>query len=185
VKAAAAGAARRYARALLDVAAQKDDPARLREELRAAVALLQGNRELSAALAHPGLGSERRRRLALAIFEGKSSPLFSRLLALLAERGRTGLLSEIERAYAAAWNAQRGAVSAQAVSALPLDAAQQDGLKSAIRGATGREVELETQVDASLIGGVLVTMDGRTYDGSVRRQLARLREALAGGGSGA
>jgi F-type H+-transporting ATPase subunit delta len=139
VKPAQAGAARRYARALLDVALEKGDPARLREELRTVAGLLREHRTLALALSHPAIGAERRRALVRAILEGSgASGLLGRLMDLLAERGRFGLLPAIAVAYEAAWNAQRGVVAAEAVTAQPLDGDVRDRLAAALRAASGR-----------------------------------------------
>jgi F-type H+-transporting ATPase subunit delta len=175
-----AGSARRYARALLDVALAQADPAQLREELRRGVALLQAEQELRAALTHPGVSAERRRAIAQAVFAGRSSPLLTRLLAMLAERGRVALLPEIERAFGEAWNAHRGVLTAEATTAVALDAAQVRGLGEALRRVSGQDVELRHGVDPAVLGGVMVRMGERTYDGTVRAQLAGLRRRLHG-----
>lgn len=186
MKPALESAARRYARALLDVALEKGDPAQLREELRAVEGLLRDNRDLELALTHPALGAERRRGLVRAVLAGRGvSALLERLLDLLAERARLALLPGIAAAYEAAFNAERGVVAALAVTAQPLDAAQREALTQALRQASGRDVELTTSVDPTTLGGVLVRMGGKTYDGTVRRQLARLRERLVLGAHGA
>jgi F-type H+-transporting ATPase subunit delta len=78
------------------------------------------------------------------------------------------------------WNAHRGAVAAEAVTAVPLDEAQTRALVETLRRATGKEVELRSRTDAALLGGLVVRMAGRTYDGSVRGRLKSLRERLVG-----
>jgi F-type H+-transporting ATPase subunit delta len=181
MKPAAAGSARRYARALLDVALAQGDPAALREDLRRGAALLSAERELSGVLAHPGVPADRRRAIAKAVFAGRSSPLMERLVDLLAERGRVALLPEIESAFAEAWNAHRGVVAAEATSAVALDPAQVQALGGALRTVSGREVELRQRVDPAVLGGVVVRMGERTYDGTVRAQLAGLRQRLLHG----
>lgn len=182
MKAPPAGLARRYAQALLDVAAEKGDPAKLREELREVVKLMEEHEDLAAVLTHPALSAERKRGVLGALFtEKRASELLRRLLDLLVRRDRLSLLPAIEASFAAQWNARRGVITAEAVSAAPLDAAQNTALSAAIRKATGLEVELKPTVDPSLMGGLLVRMGGRTYDGSVRRRLRALRERLAQG----
>ena len=176
-----AGSARRYARVLLEVALAQGDPAGLREELRSAAALLRDAGELAAALTHAGVPAERRRAVAKAVFGGPCSALLARLLDVLAERGRVALLPEIESAFAEAWNAHRGVVAAEATSAVPLDPAQAEALGAALRAVSGREVELRHRVDPGVLGGVRVRMAERTYDGTVRAQLAGLRRRLLHG----
>ena len=174
------GAARRYARALLDVAVQQGDPEAVRRELREATTLLAAQTELRSALLHPALPAERRTKLVDAVWGGRATKLTARLMALLAERGRIGLLGAIEESFGALWNAHRGAVAAEAVSAVPLEVDQTRALVETLRGATGKEVELQSTTDPALLGGLVVKMAGRTYDGSVRGRLKAMRERLVG-----
>ncbi len=174
-------AARRYARALLEVALGKGDAARLKDELRQASELVAANGELSAALNHPGLGVERRQRLVKAVFGGRGSELLNRLLALLAEKDRMALLPEVADAFERAWNQHQGVLTAEAVSAQALDETERGTLRAALESATGRAVEIKTRVDPALVGGVVVTLLGKTYDGSIRAQLGLLRERLVRG----
>jgi len=172
------GAARRYARALLDVALPQGDPESLRRELGEARATIDAHKELRAALEHPALPSESKRKLVAALWGGRGSKILGRLLDMLAERGRFPLLPAIEEAFTALWNVHRGVVSAEAVSAVPLDEAQTRAVAEALRKATGKEVELRTRTDAAVLGGVLVNMAGSTYDGTVRGRLRALRRRL-------
>jgi len=174
------GAARRWARALLDVSLQQGDPAAVRRELREVGATIQSHPELRAALEHPALSSEAKRKLVAALWGGRGSKVLGRLLDMLAERGRVPLLPAIEEAFIALWNAQRGAVSAEAVSAVPLDEAQTRAVAEALGRATGKEVELQTRTDPAVLGGVVVNMAGSTYDGTVRGRLRALRQQLVG-----
>jgi F-type H+-transporting ATPase subunit delta len=179
------GAARRYARALLDLAREKGDPEAVRRELRESRELLESHAELGSALSHPTLRGERRKRIVTSVWGGRVSPLTLRLLELLAERGRFGLLPSIEASFSALWNQERGVVAAEAVSAVTLDPAQQARLREALAAAVGKQVDLVTSLDASLRGGLLVRMEGRTYDGSVRGRLRALRERLVRDAPGA
>ena len=91
-----------------------------------------------------------------------------------------GALPSIAREYGRLWNAQRGVVEAEAVSASALDETEARGVSAAVSGALGKQVELRRRVDPRLMGGLLLRMEGRVYDGSVRARLRALRERLAG-----
>jgi F-type H+-transporting ATPase subunit delta len=179
MKRASPAAARRYARALLDLATQAGDPAALREDLRSARVVLASEPRLAGLLASPALATDARKRLLGAVFaERGASALLVRLLELLAERRRMELLPAIVDAYGALWNAQRGVASAEAVSARPLAEDERRALVAALEKTTGLGIELETREDPSLLGGLLVRVAGRSYDGSVRARLRALRARL-------
>lgn len=173
--------ARRYARALLDVASSEGGTAvsALRDELRGFVPQLDAHPQLRLALAHPALDAAAKRRVVLALAErAKVSPLVKRLIELLSARDRLGLLADVAEAYAQLANAALGVVAAEAVSAVPLAAQQKKALESALKGGAA-SVELVERVDPALVGGLVVHAFGRIYDGSVRTRLNALRRRLA------
>lgn len=173
--------ARRYARALVSVATERslDSAVALRDELRAFASLLARTSELRATLLQPTLRPVPRRRIVAALAkQARASELLSRLLLLLADRGRLSILPALAEVYAEQLNAERGVVTAQAVSASPLAAAERQALAAAL----GKTAEVESQVDPAVLGGLLVRVGGKTYDGTVRTRLAVLRRQLAGCG---
>jgi F-type H+-transporting ATPase subunit delta len=101
-------------------------------------------------------------------------------MQLLVERDRVFILPAITEAFIEAWNEARGVIAAAAVSAVELDAAQRQALSEALAKAAGKSVELQTRVDAAVLGGLRVTMGGRTLDGTVAAQLQALRRRLQG-----
>ena len=179
----APGTARRYARALLDVALEKGAAEPLRGELQEMAAVIGAHADLASLLANPAVSAERKKKLVSAVASrAKASDLLARLLTLMGERDRLDLLPMVSAAYAKLWNAHRGVVAAEAVSAIPLDDTQTRDVARALGAATGRQVDLSSRVDPRLLGGMLVKMEGRTYDGSVRARLQALRRTLAGTG---
>jgi F-type H+-transporting ATPase subunit delta len=175
--------ARRYARALLDVGGRQGREAALalRDELRGFAALVSGHAELRRALVHPGLGAEERRRVIAAVAEnaGASEPV-RRLVDLLAVRDRLSLLTDVAEAYAEAANAAHGVISAEVASAVALAEPQ----RTALAGALGEAVELRARVEPELLGGLLVRVGGKTYDGTVRARRAALRRRLGASSPG-
>ena len=184
MKATAAGAARRYARALLELALAQGAGEEVRRGLRETVRLLAAQPELRVVLLHPAIGAEKKRAVVEAVWKGEHA-LVRRLVLLLAERERVDLLPDLERVYSQLWNAQRGVVEAEALSVRPLDEAQRKALVDALKRLSGREVELTAQVAPDILGGVVVRMDGKVYDGSVRGRLRALRRHLIGEAEGA
>src|SRR6185295_14495679 len=126
-------AARRYARALLEVSFQaaEGDPAALRRELAEAGALLQSQHALAEALGSPAVPLEAKRQVVQDVWRGASA-LLRRLLEMLVERGRIGLLDTIATTYAQLWNAARGVLPAEATSAVPLSEEQLSAVQRAL-----------------------------------------------------
>ncbi|PYQ42026.1 MAG: ATP synthase F1 subunit delta [Acidobacteria bacterium] len=173
-------AARRYARALLDVALEKGD-ADLRPDLEDLGQLYADNAQLRTMLLHPGVPAEKKTAVIAALLEGRPSELLQRLVGLLVQRDRVELLPLVAKAYVRQWNTSKGIVAAEAVSARELDETEARAVSAAAARATGgKQIDLRRRVDASLVGGLLLRMEGRVYDGSVRSRLRALRERLAG-----
>jgi F-type H+-transporting ATPase subunit delta len=177
--------ARRYASALLDVALQGASPAEaesVRRDIRGALELLAEHKSLAGVLAHPAIPSEKKAQVVAAVWtEARASRVFGRFMALLVEHGRVQLLPAIEASYSAQWNERRNVALAQVVSAVALQPAQVAAIAGVLESVTTRGVEIESRLDPEMLGGVLVRVGGRSYDGTVRGRLRALRERLAGG----
>jgi len=173
--------ARRYARALLQVADAKGKttPLELRDELRGFASALEAHAGLRRALAQPMLGAEAKRKVVTALADAaKASALVRKLVEVLAARDRLALLGEVAAAYSDLANASKGVVAAEVISAVPLAPAQRKALEQTLAGQAG-SIELTSEVEPGLVGGLVIRMAGRTYDGSVRTRLAALRRRLA------
>ena len=175
--------ARRYARALLEVVLEnKGDAQALRQELHQAADLLLGHPELARILQDPAVAVARKRKILEALWR-KAHPgaLLERLVDLLVGADRVELLPGIAEAYGELWNEHRGVVAAEALSAVALTKGQRDALAAALEKASGRTVELSARAAPEVLGGLLVRMGGKTYDGTVRGRLRALRENLVQG----
>ena len=104
---------------------------------------------------------------------------FSRFLALLAENRRLAQLPEISGLFEELKAEAERVVKATVTSAAALPAGELEVLKAALKKRLGREVELSTAVDASLIGGAVIDAGDVVIDGSLKGKLSRLRAALA------
>src|SRR5690606_8635516 len=110
---------------------------------------------------------------------GALSPELRRLLDLLAERGRLGILHEIADLYHERVMDAEGVVTAELVTAFPLDDERQRALADALGRATGRRVQVTSRVVPSLIGGVIAKVGSVVYVASLTHQLERMRQRLA------
>jgi F-type H+-transporting ATPase subunit delta len=170
--------ARRYARALLELARDEETLDATGQEL-AAVAAAFDDARLRAVVLNPAVdGGARRRVVAGVIAALGASPWVANLVNLLAGRDR---LSQVAQAYDDLVDAEIGRTRVRITSAAPLGAAEKTELTElAKRLAGANEVVVTTAVDAELLGGVVVDIHGTVWDGSLRAQLARISKDMAG-----
>ena len=103
---------------------------------------------------------------------------FAKFLAELAEHRRMALLPEVADLFEQYKREAESQLLVKVTSAMALDAAQTEQLKASLKRRFKRDIELETQVDPSLLGGVVIDTGSEVIDGSVRGRLARLSGAL-------
>ncbi len=172
-------APRRYADACFQIGLRDDTLDTWRRELDlAAATLLDGG--LKAALANPASPIEQRIDAAGQIFAKLSQPVRN-LITLLLQRGRIEQLPRVAQEFARLDDERKGVTHATATSAAPLDAKELRALAARLETLVGGRVELETDVDPALLGGLIVRIGDRLIDGSVLGRLERLRNQLASG----
>jgi F-type H+-transporting ATPase subunit delta len=174
-------AARRYARALADVAGDRAPVLeRLGEDLAVAAAVLDGGPDLRRFFADPSVDARHKGEvIATLVKRARLHELTAGLLRVLAAHGRMGQIGAVAAAFAAIRDQRLGVVEAETTSAVPLTAAEEKRLIESLEKMTGRSVRLRTSVDPGLLGGARTRIGSRVYDGSLRRRLALLRERLA------
>jgi F-type H+-transporting ATPase subunit delta len=173
----------RYARALFDVALKEADVQQVGRDFAEFANIVAGNVELSRVLVNPAIPAARKRGVVeqLLLRAGTASPVVARLLALLADRDRLVLLPDIATAYRARLMEHEKIIRVELVTAVALPADRIAALQQKLAQATGRrseDVHLETRVDSSIIGGAITKIGSTVYDGSITRQLARMKETL-------
>ena len=175
-------AAERYAKALFQLAKEQGEVSSVRAELRGLGSLLEENAELRQVLLQP-LHPAAQRRAVLASISEKlgASQLLKNFYAFLVDQRRLVAFAAIEDAYGALADADAGLTKAQVRTAAPLTEDQRRRLQSALGARAGGSVELEVEIDPSLLGGVVAQIGDTVYDGSLESQLQQLRASLAKG----
>jgi len=170
-----------YARAFADVVFdQRLDPAKTLLEAQSVAQLAASSRELREVLEAPSIPAEQKRALLDAIVARAG---FSRSLrnfvAVLIDHGRIKFLEPIVKEFGHELNRRMGFVEAQVISARELGTAERSALEAQVAKLTGHKVRARYAQDSSIIGGVIVKVGSMIYDGSVKGQLERIREALS------
>ena len=175
-------AARRYAKALMDLARRDGIVAEIGEQLQQHQALLHANAQLQRVLENPGIDVQVKTSILTTIFEHTQAVLLlRRFLLLLVEKDRIRQLDSICMQYARMADEELHRIVAQVTTAVALDTQQRQAVTQKLAVATQKDVVLETQVDPAILGGLVVRINNVIVDGSLRGQLARIHQALREG----
>jgi F-type H+-transporting ATPase subunit delta len=169
----------RYAQALFELAKEKGEAAAVEADLKGLKAMWTESRDLRVLIASPAFAADEKGRGLTAIADAAGLRQTTRkFLGLVAANRRASALPAMIAAYEAIAAKDRGAVSAEVVTAAPLSAAQSQALAAALRTALGKDPELETRVDPAILGGLKVRIGSRLFDASVKSRLDSLKFAL-------
>ena len=167
--------ARPYARAAFSLSREGGHTAEWSQAL-AFAARVAADPRVQALLGHPQLSSKE--AVGLLAIDG-ANEAFTRFLTLLADNRRLSLLPEIAGLFEQLRAEADRVVKARVIAASEPTSAELETIKAALKKRFGREIELDTAVDASLIGGAVIDAGDVVIDGSLKGKLAQLQHALA------
>ena len=174
--------ARRYAKALLLIGTEDGRAQAYGGELDGLTRLVGELQELQQAICNPLYESAGRKGvLRSVIAKLQLSPVMQSFLLLLFEKGRFGLLATINDYYQRLSDEVRGVARANLISARELSAETVEKVRQSLSNMTGKDVVLQVEQDASLIGGLVTKIGDLVLDGSIKTQLLNLRETLKKG----
>jgi F-type H+-transporting ATPase subunit delta len=174
-----AGAARRYAKALFQLAQEAGTVDAVRAELNRFTDVLEGSQELRDVLLRPlHSAAERRAVLRGLADQAGASDLVRNFYMFLIDQRRLIDLSGIREGFESLADELAGLMRATVRSAAPLRQDQLDKLQAALSRKVGHDVQLSVEVDPELIGGLVAQVGDLVLDGSLRTQLTQLRASL-------
>jgi F-type H+-transporting ATPase subunit delta len=171
-----------YARACADVVLDSHlDVNRSLAELRTIASLLAASSELRRVWENPAVPAEQKRQV-LDVIAGRDgiSKQVRNLVAVLIDHRRTHFLEPIIQQLEKELDARLGFAEAEITSARALGDAEKREFEAQVGKLTGKKVRAQYGEDASLLGGAVVRVGSTIYDGSVKGQLERLKEAISG-----
>lgn len=167
--------ARRYAKAVLAL----PTPEKIAGDVRSLAKAMHESAELQTALTNPAIRRNDRRRVIDGLLAAiGAQPITKNFVYLLLDGERMSSLPAISRELDGMLLARSNHVSAEVVSAKPLDATQVQQITAALEKLSGKKVDIAKREDPSLLGGVVAKVGDVVYDGSLRTQLRNLRDEL-------
>lgn len=164
-----------YASALMSMAKSNNLSEQFGEDIRSLLNLLENSEELRLFLGSPLVKPQDKKAVIDRIAGSEMNPLMRNFLRLLVDKGRILFLEGIGKKYLTELRELNQTVLAEVTSAVPLSDAQQQTVREKVQAMTSaRQVEIETKIDADLIGGVVIKVGSQVIDASLRGQLRRL-----------
>lgn len=169
-----------YGEAIYMLAAECQAAEEYGAALDTVLSVFNDNPEYMDFLASPSIPkAERIEALEKAFGNGLPEHIVS-FVSLLCERGRIREFGDCVKGYRELLDASKHIGTAKVTSATELTAAEKEKLQKKLEKISGQTVIPEYCIDESLLGGVIIEMDGRVMDGSVRRRLYEVKEVISG-----
>lgn len=169
--------AARYAKALLELAIENNKVEQIQGDMNYLLSANAETRDFQTLLKSPIIKADNKIAIFNELFD-QFEVVTKSFVELITNNGREGLLVEIANSYTAQVKEFNGIVPVTIVTATPLNAQTKENILTKVRGYVGGTLEVTEEIDASLIGGFVVKMDGKQIDASVSNQLNNLKQRL-------
>lgn len=169
-----------YATALFTLCSEEGKKREVADSLKAVKSLISEYPDYIDLLAAPSVPFEERAGLIDSAFSEKLHEYAVSFMKLVCERGHIRDLSDCIDEYMKLFEAADGIVAAEVTSAVELTEAEKEALCNKLEKKLSRKVELVCRVDEGLLGGIIVKVDGKIMDGSLKRRLADVKATISG-----
>jgi F-type H+-transporting ATPase subunit delta len=171
----------RYAKALFELADEKQELDAVAGDLRSVQELIDASSDLRTAISSPLIPREAQgRAVAEVLTQAGIGETVRNFVGVVANHRRLFALPGMIRGYLAELARRRGEATARVVSARPLGEGQANAVTESLKKAMGAKVAVDFSVDPALIGGLVVHVGSRMIDSSVRTRLQKLQLAMRG-----
>ncbi len=171
-------AAKEYAVALFTLAKEESLEEEISKSLGEIAAILRKTPEYLDLLASPNIPIAERIDTIDKAFSGSVHEYTASFLKLLCKKGHIRQFHRCVSVYEELYRGDKGISAARVISAAPLTKEEKDALKKKLEHISGHSVIMEYSRNRDIIGGVIVHMDGRVIDGSLRRRLHDIKEVI-------
>lgn len=176
-----ASLAGRYATALFELAKDKKQVSKVEASLASVAKALTESDDLKALTTNPVISrSEAKDAVAAVAKKMKLDALTANTLGVLADNRRLPELASVARSFATLAANDRGELTAEVVSARKLTATQQKNLSAKLKARMGRNVAINSTVDPSILGGLIIKVGSEMIDSSIKTRINSLATAMKG-----
>lgn len=169
---------RTYSQAIFDVAIEDNCLKEVKQDFDLVAGVLIDYPEYFSILKSPKVSLDEKKAIIVEAFQNKISEPLLNFLKIIVDKKRTSEILEIKEAFDARIVEHNNIAYATIESVVPLDDAQVESIKLKLKQITGKDVEIDMQINKDLLGGVVVKIGDRIIDGSVRYKLEGMLESL-------
>lgn len=171
----------RYAKSLMDLAIERGLLSAVVEDMKTVKGAIAASRDLQLLLQSPIITAEKKEQILKAIFADKLDATTMAFINICVSKSREGLLADIAAEVLAEYKKMQGITTVKVTTARPIDSASVEAIRQKLIASsdTRADVEIETAVNADLIGGFVVEFGDKLFDASVAHKLDVLRKGFS------
>ncbi|MDD3223426.1 MAG: F0F1 ATP synthase subunit delta [Clostridium sp.] len=170
--------ARRYAVALYEVAADKNEVDEYIDNLKQIEKLIKGNSDLDEIINHPKVSTSKKQEIFKGIFEGKIEKEMLSFLLLLIEKDRISELSDIVLQMEIVRHEKNNEVIAVVKTVVSLDESERTSLINKLKEKYDKKIILKETIDKNILGGVYVRVGDDVIDGTIKYKLDEMKKLM-------
>lgn len=168
--------ASRYAKSLIDLAEEQNALEPIKKDIDTFIAVVRENSQLAAILRNPIINTDKKLGILIDLFGKTFHKVVLSFFTIVIRKGRSEILYSTAKEFVNEYNQRQGIIKATVTSAAPLSGRSKEQIANVVREATRSQVILETKVDRNLIGGFVLKVGDKQFDGSIASNLLRLKK---------
>ena len=173
--------ASRYANALFEAGLELNKLEVFQKDLKHISNILEGEVEIQTILSHPKISKNEKKDLLNKLFGKSVSHEMLNFLYVIIDKRRENHLGEIAKEFNKLFNEYENIVEVTAITAIPMDEKSQEKLKVTLGDRMNKNIRLKTIVDPGILGGVVLNVENKIIDGSIKSQLQNIERTIKTG----
>ena len=169
---------KRYAEAHFEAGMDLNKVEEFRQEINFVEDVFEENERLRVIFEHPKLSNREKKDILNELFKEKISTEVLNLCYIMVDKGRDKYIKYVSEDYNKLSNKKLGIVEAKAITAVPMTDEEKDHLQTTLSNKLDKKIILKNSIDESVVGGVLVEVEGKIIDGSIKGKLNDIYKSL-------
>lgn len=171
-------AAKRYAKALFELTKEKNLLDKIEQDLQFVIKVIYEDEKIRKFLNHPQITREAKKEIITSTFGDSISGFTKNMLLQLIDNNRQEVLTEILNQFVKLANIYRGIIDVEAISVVSLNETEKNRIIESFKNKFGKQVRLKNIVDPSILGGMVIRIEDKVYDGSIKTKLQVMKRSL-------